>query len=84
MVMSTLDFKVSVDPIVCMLCHLHAAELTYGATLADLLAASMTAESFRSTYCDFPWLSIFSLSDTPGKQISMQDQICLIKQSVIH
>ena len=32
--------------------------MTSGETLADPLAASMAAESLRSTYYDIPWLSV--------------------------
>ena len=53
LVMSVLGFKARVDPLACMLHHLHCNRIlrfTSGVTPADLLAASMAAESISSTY----------------------------------
>ena len=50
---SALGFKVRVDPLACVLHHLHTTEssrFTSGATAADLLVASMAVEPFSSMY----------------------------------
>ena len=47
-VMSPLGFKARVDPLTCL--HLHYLRFTSGVTPVDLLAVSMAAELFWSTY----------------------------------